>query len=197
MFSRRFLVDISAVKTFIVNRCPRTITIVLFCRMNRFFRSLTIGHSEGSVSSLVSVHPSSTAMEEGKRLVAVSPRGISVNRVVVMGPNRGVPLSNIMLSKSSVLSAETLAKRSIPEDIRGKSRTLSNYVGRANILVVGAAGTFNRSATSGVVSLIRGTSDQGTPARGFVAAFTHCCAPIIMVLTTFLTVLPPVVLNKN
>lgn len=156
-----------------------------------------MGHSEGSVSSLVSVYPSSTAIGQGNMLRIISPRDITINRVVIMGPNRGVPLSNVIISNRSVLSAGTLANRSIPEDVHGNSRTLSNYVGRDNLLALGIAGDFKRSAMSGVASLIRGTSTEGTPARGFVAAFTQCCAPIIIKVTTILTVVPPLILNNN
>lgn len=198
MFSRGFLVTITAMNTVTItlcrgNSCARTVTIVLFCRVKRLFRDCTIKGDHGGVDRLVSVEPSCTGVRISKGLARISPSRITVNSMVIMRPKRGIPVSNIVIRNSSALGADTLANRDIPESTGYNSRVVDKYVGVSNILGVGAAGRFNRSAISGVLSLIRGSDSGGSGSRGFVSGFTGCCAPTIYCDTLTLTVLPPVI----
>lgn len=197
MFSRGFLVTITAINTVTVTFCRgsksfgRTITIVLFCRVNRLFRDCTIKGDHEGVDRLVSVHPSCTGVRRSKGLRRISPSRIRVKAIVVIRPKRGIPVSNIIMTNASALGADTLANRDIPERTGANSRVVDNYVGLANILGVHAAGRFKRSAMSGMLRLMRRSASEGSESRGFVSGFTGCCAPTMYCNTLTLTILPP------
>lgn len=120
-----------------------------------------------------------------------SPRGVGINSIVIIGPNRGIPLSKVIASKDTCLSATTLANRAGPSFIGRNSGILDNAVYGGDALRIEIRERCNRSAITGVLRVIRGTDRGGTPTRGFVARFSGVCAPLIIFKTLLLTAVPP------
>lgn len=196
-FGRGFLVTVTSVNTFTVNRCTRNYTIILLCAVNRFLRSLTINGDHGSVASVVRSTPRGIRVRGNNGLISISPRRIGPNSVFAIGPNRGVRLSNVIRDNDTRISATTLANRDVPTSISTNSRICSNSIGTSNLLEVGTAGTCDSSAITEVLSVVRSTSDGGDRTRGFVAEFTECCAPTIYLITLLVVLIPPVFFNNR
>lgn len=189
--SRAALVTITMVTTFYLKSFIRTTVMAVLFSVNRVFRSQTISTSHHSVRGLTGVHPSATAVVIGNTRRVIPTRDIRVKDVVRIGPCREIPLSNVVVGNGAALSASTLANRDLPISTNRNDRMLDNTVGNDGLVAIGAAGRFNSDATAEVLRLIRSTTTRGNGDRGLVSEFTSICAPIIMLVTITVTMVPP------
>lgn len=189
-FGRFVLVNVTAVNTFYVNRCPRKITIVLFCSVKRTFRSHTIKGTRQGVGTLLSMHPRATAIVHSRHPRAVHPRGIGMKRAVRVGTKRHIPLSKVVRGRRTSFGATTLAKRDHPQAVHGKRAILTKVVTASQMMQLAMAGPFGRDTLTQVLTVMRRTGRQGTPMRLFVHQFTQVCAPVIAKLTMLVILLP-------
>lgn len=189
-FARFALVSITSAKTFDVNRCPRTMTIVLFCAIKRVLRGETIRHTSRGVDHLLSIHPRHASMFHRNGCVGISPGRMQANRQVRMGPNKHVPLSKVLRRARTSFSASTLANRDVPHVLQGKSRILTKVVMLKRAIHVRIGHPCRRDTLTHVLILIGSTTRHGTPTRLFVHQFTQFCAPTIVILTLLVIAIP-------
>lgn len=164
--------------------------MVLFT-VDRTLRACSVSGTHRSVHSLVSVTPGRTLVQEKGGRVVVRISSVRVSSVVVMGPKRGVTVSKVIMGNLSSIGRTTVAKRSIPISGAPSSRIFTKALGRRNLLRIGIAGRISSAAVTGVVRLIRRTRTRHTPSRTFISGFTGCCAPLVVLMTLKITIVPP------
>lgn len=156
---------------------------------NGLVRRHTGNGASATVGGLVKLRPGITHVIHGnvRRRILVS--RLRIKSLIIIHPNRRVPISKVLTRKRSFMSRDVVDNRPVP--IRGgrKSGILTKAVGRQNSFVVGTSRMKDRAMLTHVVHVMRRTRKDGTPMRHVISHMAKVFIPIILNVTVLAFIL--------
>lgn len=164
--------------------CFRSTTVVLaLVAIKGVLRSRTGKGAASTLGDLVQLTPGATAMIQSKGRIAISVARIQRKSAFIIHPNRGVPISKVILRKDDTIGRTTLAKRDVPMSGRGNSSIDTTAAGRSKFLHYRTAHINRSAALSRVVGVMSSTTTAGTPVTGVTSGMSNVFMPAIVAVT--------------
>lgn len=174
----------------VVRFCFRSTTVVLaLVAIKGVLRTQSGKGAASTLGNLVGLTPGATIIIQGKRRTAIPVRRIQGNSIFIMHPNRGVPISKIILRKGDTIGRTTLAKRDVPISGGPKSTISTTAMGRSKFVQYRTAQMNRSAALSRVVGVIDSTTTAGTPVTGVTSEISKIFIPTIVDVTIIAAVI--------
>lgn len=195
IFDENFLMTLSTLGAFVIGEYPEAVAVMLFYQIGEYFQSRAINRSRKSISDLMDIRPDYVNIENGEKLIKISPEKINVGDEIIIKPGEKIALDGVILSGESMMDTKSLTGESIPKCVKVGDEILSGCINMTGILKTKVTKSFGESTASKIINLVEGASSNKADTENFITSFALYYTPIVVVLATLLSIIPPVFLN--
>ena len=194
-FDECFLMAVATVGAFALGDYVEGCAVIIFYQIGELFRSVAVGKSRQSISSLMDIRPDYANIEgEDGRLEQVDPDEVEIGTVIVVQPGERIPIDGIIVEGSSALNTAALTGESLPQDVQAGDAVISGCVNVTGLLKVRTTKEFGESTVSKILDLVENSSMKKARAENFITRFARVYTPAVCYSALALAFLPPVVL---
>lgn len=195
IFDENFLMTLSTLGAFVIGEYPEAVAVMLFYQIGEYFQSRAINRSRKSISDLMDIRPDYVNIENGEKLIKISPEKINVGDEIIIKPGEKIALDGVILSGESMMDTKSLTGESIPKCVKVGDEILSGCINMTGILKTKVTKSFGESTASKIINLVEGASSNKADTENFITSFAIYYTPIVVVLATLLSIIPPIFLN--
>ncbi len=195
IFDENFLMTLSTLGAFVIGEYPEAVAVMLFYQIGEYFQSRAINRSRKSISDLMDIRPDYVNIENGQKLIKISPEKINVGDEIIIKPGEKIALDGVILSGESMMDTKSLTGESIPKCVKVGDEILSGCINMTGILKTKVTKSFGESTASKIINLVEGASSNKADTENFITSFAIYYTPIVVVLATLLSIIPPIFLN--
>ena len=194
-FDECFLMAVATVGAFALGDYVEGCAVIIFYQIGGVFRSVAVGKSRQSISSLMDIRPDYANVEdEDGKLEQVDPDDVEVGTVIVVQPGERVPIDGIIVEGTSALNTAALTGESLPRDVRSGDEVISGCVNMTGLLKVRTTKEFGESTVSKILDLVENSSMKKARAENFITRFARVYTPAVCYGALALAFVPPIVL---
>lgn len=195
IFDENFLMTLSTLGAFVIGEYPEAVAVMLFYKIGEYFQSRAINRSRKSISDLMDIRPDYVNVENGEKLVKISPEKVSVGNEIVIKPGEKIALDGVILSGESMIDTKSLTGESIPKCVKVGDEILSGCINMTGILKIKVTKSFGESTAGKIINLVESASSNKANTENFITSFALYYTPIVVALAVLLSVIPPIFLN--
>lgn len=186
------LLTIAVTAAAIIGELPEALMVTVLFRAGEMLEHLAVARSRREVEAVTNIIPDNAnlLMENGGTRT-VSAKTLEIGDRIKIKSGERVPVDcNILDGKSSVDSS-SLTGESAPREVETGDALLSGMVNLGGVLICEAVNSFDNSAASKIVQMVKHSAAQKGKAEKMISRFARIYTPIVIVAAVLVAVLPP------
>ena len=197
VFDENFLMTLSTVGAFIIGEYPEAVAVMLFYQVGEFFQDMSVKRSRKSIANLMDIRPDSATVNRNGELVTITPESVSIGEMIIVKPGEKIPLDGIVIDGESMLDTKALTGESVPRTVHQGDEALSGCINQSGVLTIRVSKAFGESTVAKIIDLVENASSRKAPTENFITTFARYYTPVVVILATILSVVPPLVISGD
>ena len=186
-----FLMSVATIAAFIVGEHPEAVMVMLLYQIGELLEDLALDRSERSISETLDIRPDVAYVKRGgTEAVAVRPADVMVGELIEVRPGERVPLDGIIENGNALVDTSALTGESVPFEMAKGDEILSGTVVTDAVLLIKVTKSFDESAASRIIDLVKTAAERKAPTEQFVTKFARLYTPIVCALALLFAIIP-------
>lgn len=191
VFDENFLMTIATLGALAIHKLPEAVAVMLFFRVGELFQEYSVGRSRRSIKALLEVRPDTANLKQNGTVQQVSPETVKVGDLILVKPGEKVPLDGEILEGTSQVDTSALTGESIPRTVKPGDPILAGMINQAGVLTIRVTKLFGESSIAKILDLVENATSKKAETEKFITRFARYYTPIVVVLSLFVALLPP------
>lgn len=191
-FEEASLLTIAVAAAVIIGEAPEAVMVTLLFRVGEMLEDIAVERSRREVEAVTNVIPDNAnlLLEDGTtRAVGAKTLGIGDKMRIKSGER--VPVDCVVLDGTSSVDSSSLTGESTPREVGAGETLLSGMVNIGGVLTCEAVNTFDNSAASKIVRMVKDSAAKKGGTERMISRFARVYTPIVMLAAVLVAVLPP------
>lgn len=190
IFNEYFLMSIASIGAFLVGEHPEGVAVMLFYQIGELLQERAVDHSRRSISALMQIKPEYANLQQGGRLVEVSPEQVKAGDLIVIKPGEKVPLDGMIIEGDSTADTSALTGESAPRELHPGQEILSGIINGGGLLTVKVTKEYAQSTVAQILELTQNVSARKAPTEKFISKFARYYTPLVVFGAVALALIP-------
>jgi Cd2+/Zn2+-exporting ATPase len=194
VFDEQFLMTVASLAAVCIGEYAEAVAVMLFYQIGEYFQDYAVDKSRASISALMDIRPDhATVVRDGKQ-IAVDPKTVSVNEIIIVKPGERVPLDGVIETGSSFVDTSALTGESVPREVFAGNDVMAGFVNTEGVLTITVTRLYGESAVSRILELTQNAANVKAKSEKFVTRFSRIYTPVVCMLAVLVAIVPPLVL---
>lgn len=194
LFDENFLMTVATISAFLIRQPAEAVAVMLFFAIGEFFEDKAVNHSRKAITSLVDLRPDYANLLADGGCRQVNPEEIAIGQTIEVRPGEKVPLDGMVMAGSSYIDTSALTGESRPKKTNVGEEILAGVINGGGLLQVRVTRKFQDSSVAKILELVENAAARKAPTEKLITAFARWYTPLVVLLTLFLAVLPPLLI---
>lgn len=194
LFDENFLMTVATISAFLIRQPAEAVAVMLFFAIGEFFEDKAVNHSRSAITSLVDLRPNYANLLADGSCRQVNPEEVAIGQTIEVRPGEKVPLDGVVLAGSSYMDTSALTGESRPRKTKIGEEILAGVINGSGLLQVRVTRKFQDSSVAKILELVENAAARKAPTEKLITAFARWYTPLVVLLTLFLAVLPPLLI---
>ena len=197
VFDENFLMTVATIGAICIGNLAEAVSVMLFYQVGELFQSYAVDKSRKSISDLMDIRPDYANVIRNDKHEKVDPSDVNIEEIILIKPGEKVPLDGIVVEGSSSLNTLALTGEAVPRNVKVGDEILSGCINNSGILKVKVTKEFGESTVSKILDLVENASSRKSSSENFISKFAKYYTPIVVIISLFLAVIPPLILKDS
>lgn len=197
IFDENFLMSIATVGAFLIGDCTEGAAVMLFYTAGEMFQDMSVNSSRKEIKKLLDIKAEYANLLIGDVTKKVSPEEINVGDIILVKPGERVPLDGIIIDGKAIVDTSAITGEALPKSKKEKDEILSGFINLNGVLKVKVNKSLEDSTVSKIMELIENASIKKAKTENFITKFSKIYTPVIVLISIFIAIIPPVFLNES
>ena len=197
IFDENFLMSIATFGAFALREYAEAVAVMLFFEIGEFFQSYAVNRSRKSISELMNIRPDSANLLQNGECIVVDPQDVKVGDTIVINPGERIPLDGIVTEGNSGVDTSALTGESLPREVSKGGSIMSGCINLNGVLKVKVTSQYSDSTVAKILDLVENASSKKAEVENFITKFARWYTPSVVIIATFLAILPPLLLGDS
>ena len=197
VFDENFLMSIATFGAFALREYAEAVAVMLFFEIGEFFQSYAVNRSRKSISELMNIRPDSANLLQNGECIVVDPQDVKVGDTIVINPGERIPLDGIVTEGNSGVDTSALTGESLPREVSKGGSIMSGCINLNGVLKVKVTSQYSDSTVAKILDLVENASSKKAEVENFITKFARWYTPSVVIIATFLAILPPLLLGDS
>lgn len=200
MFDENFLMAVATLGAIALAIYGKTgdyneaVAVMLFYQIGEWFQSYAVGRSRKSINALMDIRPDYANVEQGGKLIQVSPDTVAVGSEIIVRPGEKIPLDGVVVKGESSLNTSALTGESLPREVAVGDAVVSGCVNMRGVLTICTTKAFAESTVSKILELVENAGSRKSKSEKFISRFSRIYTPAVCISALALAILPPLIM---
>ncbi|NLJ55848.1 MAG: heavy metal translocating P-type ATPase [Firmicutes bacterium] len=194
LFDENFLMTVATVSAFLIRQPAEAVAVMLFFAIGEFFEDKAVNHSRKAITSLVDLRPDYANLLVDSSCRRVNPEAVAIGQTIEIRPGEKVPLDGVVTAGSSYVDTSALTGESRPRKAMVGEEILAGVINGNSLLQVRVTRKFQDSSVAKILELVENAAARKAPTEKLITAFARWYTPLVVLLTLFLAVFPPLLI---
>ncbi len=190
IFNEYFLMSVASAGAFLVGEHPEGVAVMLFYQIGELLQERAVDHSRRSISALMQIKPEYANLQQGDKLIKVSPEQVKIGDMIVIKPGEKVPLDGMIIEGVSMADTSALTGESVPRELQPGQEILSGIINGSGLLTVKVTKEYAQSTVAQILELTQNVSSRKAPTEKFISKFARYYTPIVVFGALALALIP-------
>lgn len=191
-FNENTLMTIASIGAWGINEGAEAVGILLFYRVGEYLQSFIVEKSKKKINSLSSIMIEEAKILRGGEIVAINPKNIKKDDIVVVVVGERIPVDGVVVSGSGSIDNSMLSGESLPLFIKEGDKLLSGGIVLDSVLHIRATNSYEDSALNKIINLIKEGNAKKSKSEEFITKFARIYTPIVTILAFAIVLLPTI-----
>jgi len=188
-----FLMSLASLGALAIGEWSEAAAIMIFYEIGEYAQSIAISRSRQSISDLLDLSVDTCIVERDGKHVEVDPSEVEVGEIILIPAGSRIPLDAEIIEGRGEIDTSALTGESLPVSVDVGDKIMSGSLNLNNVLHAEVDATVDDSTLYRIIEL----SDEASLRKGkterLISRFAHYYTPIVVVLSIFFAVLPPLI----
>jgi Cd2+/Zn2+-exporting ATPase len=171
--------------------------VAILFGLNEYLEGLGMQKARKSMEKLLEIAPKeATILENGEeRIVKIS--SLKVNQLVLVRAGEKIPSDGFVVEGKSSVNEAAITGESLPVEKAIDEQVFGGSINNEGVLKIKITKSYEDSSLAKILHLVEEAQETKTPTELFINKFAKYYTPIIMVISLFVMVFPPLFLNSS
>lgn len=195
IFDENFLMSIATIGAFIIGDISEAVGVMLFYQVGEFFQNMAVKKSKKSIAELMDIRPDYANLVIDGKIEKVSPEVVKVGDHIIVKPGEKISHDGKVINGESMIDTSSLTGESVPKNISKDDNVISGCINQTGVLECEVTKEYGESTVSKIIELVENASSKKAPTENFITTFSKYYTPVVVILATLLTIIPPLFFN--
>ncbi|MFO7928480.1 MAG: cation-translocating P-type ATPase [Candidatus Humimicrobiaceae bacterium] len=196
-FDMNFLVTVAVIGAFAIGEHMESAIVVLLFNIANTLESFSTNRARKAIKSLMDISPDYATLLAGEDQIKTKVEKINIGQVILIKPGERIPLDGEVIEGSSYVNQSPITGESKPVKKEKGDNTYSGSINGSGSLKVRVEKIFSQSTVSKIKSLIEEAQAKKAKTQQFIEKFAQYYTPIVIGISVFIAIIPPLVLNLD
>ena len=196
VFDEDFLMTIATIGAFVIGEFPEAVAVMLFFKIGELLEDFATDKSRKSISSLMDIRPDFANVVRDGNTLKLNPNEVKIGEIIIVKPGEKIPLDGKVVDGTSFIDTSALTGESVPTKAGVGDNIISGCINKDGVLKIEVTKEFGESTVSKILELVENASEKKAKSENFITRFAKYYTPTVVVLATFIGVIPPLFLEN-
>jgi len=197
VFDENFLMSLSTAGAFAIGEYPEAVAVMLFYQLGEYFEERSVAHSRASVKALVNIRPERATLVRDGEQTELDARDVGIGETILIKAGERIPLDGVVTEGESQIDCSALTGESLPIKVSTGTKVLSGCINQSGVIKVKVEKSFEGSAASKVIELVRCAAERKAPTERFITKFAGIYTPAVVILAVMIAAIPPLFFSAD
>lgn len=196
-FSEKFLMSISTIGAFAIEKYSEAIAVMLFFQIGEMFEEYAEEKSKKSIKNLMDLKPDMANVKIGAEIVSESPEDVKIGDIILVKPGERVPLDGIVINGEALIDTSALTGEPMPRAVKFNSEILSGVINKNGLLEIKVTKELQESTLSKILDLVENAGEKKAHTEKFITKFAKIYTPTVIILAIFMLAVPTLIFKQD
>lgn len=196
-FSEKFLMSISTIGAFAIEKYSEAIAVMLFFQIGEMFEEYAEEKSKKSIKNLMDLKPDMANVKIGAEIVSKSPEDVKIGDIILVKPGERVPLDGIVINGEALIDTSALTGEPMPRAVKFNSEILSGVINKNGLLEIKVTKELQESTLSKILDLVENAGEKKAHTEKFITKFAKIYTPTVIILAIFMLAVPTLIFKQD
>ena len=168
------------------------LAVTAFFRLGNALEARAVAKSQRDIEALTSIRPDTALrlLPDGSQQ-SVPAESVAPGSTILLKPGDRVPIDCEVLEGGGFVDLSVITGEPIPAEVRPGSRIPSGGINTDGLLTCRTTASFEDSAASRIIRMVRDSAEQKGSAERFITRFSKIYTPAVVIIAAALALLPP------
>lgn len=168
------------------------LAVTVFFRLGNALEARAVAKSQRDIEALTSIRPDTAVLllPDGSQQ-KVPAESVAPGSTILLKPGDRVPIDCEVLEGGGFVDLSAITGEPIPAEVRPGSRIPSGGINTDGLLTCRTTASFEDSAASRIIRMVRDSAEQKGSAERFITRFSKIYTPAVVIIAAALALLPP------
>lgn len=191
-FDETALMTIAVIAAFFIGDYSEAVIVTLFFRVGNLLENIAVTKSRRDIENLTKIREDNTSVLEEDGSITVTPsKDVAVGTKIAIKPGEKVPIDGVIVKGNSSMDTSALTGESLSRAVSKGDTLLSGMINLEGMLICETTNTFDDSAASKIIELVRDSVAKKGKTENFISRFAKVYTPLVMLAAAILAFVPP------
>ncbi|MBC8571047.1 heavy metal translocating P-type ATPase [Zongyangia hominis] len=187
-----FLMTVAVAAAFLIGEYPEAMLVTILFRLGNVLEGVAVGRSKRQIEAITAIRPEyANLLDESGAAREVKAREVPVGSLILIKAGEKVPLDCVVLEGASDVDTAALTGESVPRPAQPETKLMSGMINLNGSLKCRTLSTFEDSAASTIIKLVRESAAQKGTTEKFISRFATIYTPVVVLLAVLIALVPP------
>lgn len=195
VFDENFLMTIATFGAFVLKDYAEAAAVMLFFQVGEFFQNYAVNQSRKSIAKLMDIRPDFVRVQRGEKAFDIAPEEAKSGEIMLIKPGERIGLDGVVVSGNGSIDTSALTGEALPKEVEPGDEVISGSINLSGVLKVQISREYAQSTVARILELVENASTKKADLESFITRFARYYTPAVVVIATFLALLPPLLIS--
>ena len=196
IFNEKVLMVIVTLGAIFLRDYAEASAIMLFYTIGEYFQELSIINSRNSIREVLILKNTIVNKIEDSNIFDIDSEDVKIGDKLLLKKGEKLLFDSRVIKGNTYVDTSTLTGESIPKKIKEGEKIFAGYINIADSIEVEVLKKMEESNIYAMLEIIENSSHNKSNLEKYITRFTRIYTPIVILIAIFVTVIPPLFIQK-